>query len=71
MQFIQDIHRDLVYEETEWANVGIRDVMRFAWAITLRNLAQQPEMQGNYSVFCSLGSRIGPSVLNLAVECST
>ena len=71
MEFIQDIHRDLVNEETEWANVGIRDVMRFAWAITLRNLAQQPEMQGNYGVFFSLISRIRPLALSSAMEYCT
>ena len=45
-RFLQDIHDELTKEGAVWVNVGVRDTMMFAWAITLRNLAQQPEMQG-------------------------
>ena len=43
--FLPDLHQ-AVKDETEWSCPGIAAVLRFAWALMLRNVAQQPEVDG-------------------------
>ncbi|XP_033629784.1 nuclear pore complex protein Nup205-like [Asterias rubens] len=42
-QFLPDLHQLIVNDDTKWKCPGISAVLRFAWALTLRNIAQQPE----------------------------
>ncbi|XP_022111764.1 nuclear pore complex protein Nup205-like [Acanthaster planci] len=43
-EFLPDLHQMIVKDEAEWACPGIAAVLRFAWALMLRNVAQQPEV---------------------------
>ncbi|XP_038064790.1 nuclear pore complex protein Nup205-like [Patiria miniata] len=44
-RFLPELHQLIVKDETAWACPGIAAVLRFAWALMLRNVAQQPELE--------------------------
>ena len=42
--FIPDINREIISDH-KWTNAGIKSLIQFAWALTLRALSQYPNVQ--------------------------
>lgn len=52
-QYIPDLNREIVSMH-QWSNPGLKAIVQFTWAITLRTMSQYPNVQGEMSVLLSL-----------------
>ena len=49
-QYIPDLHREIVSLH-QWTNPGMKAVVQFTWAVTLRSISQYSNAQGILSLF--------------------